>query len=162
MGRMKEVFMQMREDEWSGSHDDYLRWYIRNHKQPKKDETMKQIFSSILIKKDGEMVHSIDAKSMEYQTLINNLPEGGRIEMFIEVSGDKATGAQLKRIHAMIRQLANDIGDDFESMKLQVKKQAGLCAKDGCKSFADCDKEELNGAIQSCIAIGDMVGSNLR
>jgi hypothetical protein len=123
---------------------------------------MKQIFSSILIKKDGEMVHTIDAKSKEYQTLLNNLPEGGRIEMFIEVSGATATGAQIKKIHAMIRQLANDLGDDFESVKLQVKKQAGLCAKDGCKSFADCDKEEMNGAIQSCIAIGDFIGSNLR
>ena len=123
---------------------------------------MKQIFSSILIKKDGEMVHTLDAKSKEYQNLLNNLPEGGRIEMFIEVSGARSTGAQLKKIHAMIRQLATDVGDDFESIKVQVKIKAGLCAKDGCKSFADCDKEEMNMAIQACIAIGDIVGSNLR
>mgnify|MGYP003344061051 CR=1 FL=1 len=37
-------------------------------------------------------------------------------------------------------------------MKIQVKKQAGLCAKDGCKSFADCDKERRgNFLYKDCL-----------
>ena len=31
-----------------------------------------------------------------------------------------------------------------------------------CKSFAKCDKEELNLAIQACIEAGDFSNMNLR
>ena len=86
--------------------------------------------------------------------------------MFISVSTDNGTNAQLARLHAMIRELASDIGYTFMEMKLLVKRQTGLCfMKDKteyCKSFADCDKDELNLAIQACIEIGDFSNMNLR
>ena len=31
MGRMKEVFMQMREDEWEGDPNEYLKQYVEKH-----------------------------------------------------------------------------------------------------------------------------------
>ena len=31
MGRMKEVFMVMREDEWDGCEKEYLEYYVRSN-----------------------------------------------------------------------------------------------------------------------------------
>lgn len=31
MGRMKEVFMAMREDEWDGCEKEYLEYYVRTN-----------------------------------------------------------------------------------------------------------------------------------
>ena len=33
MGKMKEVFMQMREDDWQGDPDDYLKQYVNNQRK---------------------------------------------------------------------------------------------------------------------------------
>lgn len=122
----------------------------------------KQLFNSILIKKEGVWKHTLSIKETEYNNILDELPEGSRIDMTIEVGGKNATYSQIKKIHAMIRQLANDSGGDFDDLKIIVKKNSGLCVNDNCKSFGDCDIEELNGAMQACIKIGDFIGSNLR
>ena len=65
-----------------------------------------------------------------------------------------------------IREIAQEIGYTFVEAKLNVKRAAGLCfvrdKQEYCKSFADCDKDELNLAIQACIEIGDFSNMNLR
>tara|TARA_R100001440_G_scaffold74036_1_gene99085 strand:- start:5165 stop:5536 length:372 start_codon:yes stop_codon:yes gene_type:complete len=123
---------------------------------------MKALFTSILTKKDGEWKHALSVKENEYNDLMDELPEGTKVNITIEVQGKDATYSQKKRIHAMIRQISNDTGMDFDSLKLEVKERAGLSIDGKYKSFADCDTDELNGAIQSCIAIGDFVGCNVR
>ena len=127
---------------------------------------MKQNFHSILKKKDGELVHTIKAKGTLYKKWIEELPEDTRIEIFASVSSDDGTSAQIAKVHAMIREIANNIGYTFSEMKLQVKRKAGLCFnKNGseyCKSFGDCSKQELNLVIQELIEIGDFSGINLR
>jgi hypothetical protein len=66
----------------------------------------------------------------------------------------------------MIREIAQEIGYTFEEAKLVVKRKAGLCftknKEEYCKSFGQCDKNELNLAIQACIEIGDFSGMQLR
>ena len=123
---------------------------------------MKGLFNSILVKKDGEWKHSLSIKQEEYNDMMDTLPEGTKVNITIEVQGKDATYAQMKRIHAMIRQLASDTGSDFIQLKEEIKDKAGLCIEGKCKSFADCDTEELNGAIQAAILLGDFCGSNLR
>tara|TARA_R100001463_G_scaffold26759_2_gene62436 strand:- start:1300 stop:1683 length:384 start_codon:yes stop_codon:yes gene_type:complete len=127
---------------------------------------VKQNFHSILKKKDGELVHTIKAKGTLYKKWIEELPEDTRIEIFASVSSDDGTSAQIAKVHAMIREIANNIGYTFSEMKLQVKRKAGLCFnKNGseyCKSFGDCSKQELNLVIQELIEIGDFSGINLR
>tara|TARA_R100000541_G_C1865760_1_gene80003 strand:+ start:314 stop:685 length:372 start_codon:yes stop_codon:yes gene_type:complete len=123
---------------------------------------MNKLFNSILIKKDGVWEHTLSVKKEEYTQMLIDLPDGTKMDMTIEVSGKGATYPQMKRIHAMIRQLVSDTGGDFADLKLMVKKNSGLCIDNNCKSFADCDTEQLNGAIQACIEIGDFCGSNLR
>ena len=115
---------------------------------------------------DGELIHTIKAKGTLYKNWIKELPEGSKIEIFASVSGEDGTNAQLAKIHAMIRELANDIGHTFQELKLEAKRKTGLCfvkdKQEYCKSFKDCSKQELNLVIQALIDMGDFTGMNLR
>lgn len=116
--------------------------------------------------KNGALVFPIKAIGNKYQKFLNDLPEGAKLEIFIGVSGDKGSNPQLARLHSMIREIAQEIGYTFEEAKLVVKRKAGLCftknKEEYCKSFGQCDKDELNLAIQACIEIGDFSGMQLR
>jgi hypothetical protein len=127
---------------------------------------MKSNFFSILKKKDGELIHTIKARGTIYKKWIEELPEGTKIEIFASISSEDGTNAQLAKIHAMIRELANEIGNTFQELKIEAKRQAGLCftrdKQEYCKSFKDCSKQELNLVIQALIDMGDFTGMNLR
>ena len=127
---------------------------------------MKNNFFSILKKVDGKLVHTIKAKGTLYDNWIKELPEGTKVEIFTSVSGEDGTNAQLAKIHAMIRELANEIGHTFAELKLEAKRKTGLCfvrdKQEYCKSFKDCSKQELNLVIQSLIEMGDFANTNLR
>jgi len=116
--------------------------------------------------KNGVLVFPIKAIGNKYQKFLSDLPEEAKLEIFIGVSGDKGSNPQLARLHAMIREIAQEIGYTFEEAKLNVKRKAGLCftknKEEYCKSFGKCDKDELNLAIQACIEIGDFTGMQLR
>ena len=116
--------------------------------------------------KDGELDFPAKINKTRFNTFLKALPDGTRLEMFISASDDNGTNAQLARLHAMIREIANDLGYTFEEVKLMVKRHTGLCfmknKTEYCKSFADCDKSELNLCIQECIRLGDFNGIQLR
>ena len=127
---------------------------------------MKANLFANLTKRDGKLEYNIKAQERIYEQFVKDLPEGAKVEIFVSISGDNGTNAQIAKIHVSIRQLANDLGYSFSEMKLLIKRKAGLCFnKNGteyCKSFGDCSKEELNSVIQEIIELGDEVGSNLR
>ena len=127
---------------------------------------MKANLFANLTKRNGKLEYNIKAQETIYNKFVDELPEGAKVEIFVSISGDNGTNAQIAKIHVSIRQLANDLGYSFSEMKLLVKRKAGLCFnKNGteyCKSFGDCSKEELNSVIQEIIELGDEVGSNLR
>ena len=108
--------------------------------------------------KNGKLEFNIKALEEKYKSWITELPEGTRIEAFFSVAGEKGTKAQLARVHAMIRELANTLGYTFEDVKAMTKERSGVPEK----SFADCDKEELNLVIQELIRMGDFTNTNLR
>jgi len=119
------------------------------------------------MKKVGdELTHTIKAKGKLYDTWVKELPEGTKVEIFVSIAGEDGTNAQLAKVHAMIRELANEVGHTFQEMKLEAKRKAGLCfvrdKQEYCKSFKDCSKQELNLVIQALIEIGDFTGINLR
>ena len=128
------------------------------------------MFSSILKKEDGRLVHASDAEKALYKEFVKNLVEGQSVEAFFDANKDDGTLAQLAKIHKCIRELAQETGDSFEDMKLRIKKNAGLCVKKYieeetfivCKSFSRCSKDELSLAIQAIIEIGDFVNINFR
>ena len=127
---------------------------------------MKANLFANLTKRDGKLEYNVKAQEAIYNKFVEDLPEGAKVEIFVSISGDNGTNAQIAKIHVSIRQLANDLGYSFSEMKLLIKRKSGLCFnKNGteyCKSFGDCSKEELNSVIQEIIELGDEVGSNLR
>ena len=127
---------------------------------------MKANLFANLTKRDGKLEYNVKAQETIYNKFVEDLPEGAKVEIFVSITGDNGTNAQIAKIHVSIRQLANDLGYSFSEMKLLIKRKAGLCFnKNGteyCKSFGDCSKEELNSVIQEIIELGDEVGSNLR
>lgn len=106
----------------------------------------------------------------KHEEFLNGLVEGQIVDGFYDANKDDGTLAQLAKVHACIRQLAIDTGDNFEDLKFEVKKMSGLCvAKEingekflVCKSFSKCSKEELGLVIETLIQIGDTVGINFR
>ena len=115
---------------------------------------------------NGELKYSIQGSETRFKKFLKDLPDGTKLELFISATTGQGSAAQLAKIHAMIRDLANELGYTFEEMKLQVKRKTGLCFTqdklDYCKSFADCDISELNLVIQTLIEIGDFSNLNLR
>ncbi len=81
------------------------------------------------------------------------------------LTSDNASLAQIAKVHACIRTLAQESGYTFDEMKRIIKTHAGLCYDGGdaeiCKSFADCSKMELALAIESCVEIGKDFNLNL-
>jgi hypothetical protein len=116
------------------------------------------MFSVKLIKQDGKLVYPNDKSKLAYQIFVDKLPEGQKIEMYLELSDSDRSVAQLAKVHACIRELAKESGYTFDEMKFIIKQKSGLCQDTGhaelCKSFADCSKDELALAIEACVAIG--------
>lgn len=106
----------------------------------------------------------------KHDGFLSSLEPGQIVDGFYDANKDDGTLAQLAKVHACIRQLAIDTGDNFEDLKFEVKKMSGLCVvKDVngekflvCKSFSKCSKEELGLVIETIIQIGDTVGINFR
>jgi len=106
----------------------------------------------------------------KYEAFLKTLEQGQSVEVFLESNPDDGTLTQIAKIKVCIRELAQEVGEHFEDMQLEVKKASGLCVVktiEGerymvCKSFADCSKEELSMAIDTIISMGDKLNMNLR
>lgn len=123
------------------------------------------MFTVKLIKQDGKLTYPDDKSKLNYQIFLDKLPEGQLIEVFMGLTSENASIAQIAKVHACIRTLAQESGYTFDEMKKVIKTHAGLCYDAGdaeiCKSFADCSKMELALAIESCIEIGRDFNLNL-
>ena len=123
------------------------------------------MFSFKLIKKNGKLVYINESTKTSYQLFLDKLQEGQEVEVFMGLTSDTGSLAQLAKVHACIRELAKESGYTFEEMKFIVKKHSGLCYDGGgaeyCKSFKDCSKDELAMAIESAIELGRDLNINL-
>lgn len=123
------------------------------------------MFSFKLTKSDGKLVYINENTKISYQLFLDKLEEGQEVEVFMGLTSDTGSLAQLAKVHACIRELAKETGYTFEEMKFIVKKHSGLCYDGGgaeyCKSFKDCSKDELAMAIESAIALGRDLNINL-
>lgn len=128
------------------------------------------MFTSILRKDGGKLVYTTNADEAIYKLFLDSLEPGQTVEIFLDANKDDGTLAQLAKIHKCIREIAKETGDNYEDMKLLIKKKSGLCVKkdvDGetvmiCKSFANASRTDLALVIETIIEIGDMVGVNCR
>lgn len=123
------------------------------------------MFSFKLTKSDGKLVYINENTKISYQLFLDKLEEGQEVEVFMGLTSDTGSLAQLAKVHACIRELAKETGYTFEEMKFIVKKHSGLCYDGGgaeyCKSFKDCSKDELAMAIESAIELGRNLNINL-
>ena len=118
-----------------------------------------------LVKKDGKFSYSKTSDEALYKRMMSETPEDAKITAMFEISSQDGTMGQLAKLHASIRQLALHLGYDFEDMKTYIKHISGFVTTkmiEGkqitrIKSFADCSKEELAFAIQTCINFGNTV-----
>ena len=102
------------------------------------------------IKKDGKLVFAHPQDKLAYEIFVEKLKEGDKVDMFIEVSNPDHSKAQLAKVHACIREIAKESGYTFDEVKEIIKDASGLTGK----SFADCSKDDLMLAIESCVQIG--------
>ena len=123
------------------------------------------MFSFKLTKKNGNLVHINESTKISYQLFLDKLQDGQEVEVFMGLTSDNGSLAQLAKVHACIRELAKESGYTFDEMKFIVKQHSGLCYDGGgaeyCKSFKDCSKEELAMAIESAIELGRDLNINL-
>jgi hypothetical protein len=116
------------------------------------------MFSGKFIKKDGKLVFASPQDKLAYEIFLQKIPDGQKVDMYLDLIGIDHSKAQLAKVHACIREMAKESGYTFDEMKCLVKDHAGLAYKDGAminyKSFGDCSKDELMLAIEACIQIG--------
>ena len=115
---------------------------------------------------DGKLKYLTPSDETAYKLFLQTLPEGTQVELYVSVEKDDASVAQIKKIHAMIRELSIHTGYSMSEMKIMVKDKAGLVVKTTdavhTKSFAICSKEELALAIEAAKEIGDSVNCVLQ
>lgn len=108
------------------------------------------MFTGRFVKKDGKLVFNSLQDKLSYEIFVDKIKEGQVIEMYIDIVGQDHSKSQLAKVHACIREIAKESGYNFDDVKKLVKEMSGL----DNKSFADCTRDELTLAIQSCIDIG--------
>jgi hypothetical protein len=128
------------------------------------------MFTSVLKKNGGKLIYVNKSDENVYKLFVDSLADDQVVEIFFDANKDDGSLAQLAKIHKCIREIAKETGDNYEDMKLLIKKKSGLCIKknvDGevvmvCKSFANASKTDLALVIETIIQIGDLVGANFR
>jgi hypothetical protein len=126
------------------------------------------ILSVRRVKRGNQLVFKTTGDLALYNEFIKGLEEGQEVEEFLDSLDKSGTKPQLAKIHACIKELANEIGYTFEEMKKEIKRRAGLAigdlsTSDGyVKSFADCSIQELGGVIETIIEVGENVNINIR
>jgi hypothetical protein len=108
------------------------------------------MFTGKFIKKDGKLVFNSSKDKLSYEIFLDKIKEGQVVEMYIDLVGVDHSKAQLAKVHACIREIAKESGYTFDEVKSIIKDASGLTDK----SFADCSKDDLMLAIESCIQIG--------
>jgi hypothetical protein len=108
------------------------------------------MFSGKFIKKDGKLVFAHPQDKLAYEIFLEKIPEGQKVDMYLDLADADHSKAQLAKVHACIREIAKESGYTFDEMKCVIKDASGIADK----SFADCSKDELMLAIEACIQIG--------
>lgn len=113
-------------------------------------------------KKDGKLVIEADQQLL-MDLFLKHVVDGSKLLITYEIENDDHSYAQISKVHASIRELAQFTGEDFQAMKLTLKKELGLYepGTDKLKSFSDYSKAELSEAIRVIISWGDVAGINL-
>jgi hypothetical protein len=112
-----------------------------------------------LVPKDGLMKNRL-------AEFIRNLSDDDDIECIMEAVEPNNTKAQLAKIHVMIKEIADETGEDVKKTKQDIKDQCGLTYyidnKKCYKSFADESRQSLSDIIEKIYLIGDFLNINFQ
>lgn len=116
-----------------------------------------------ILSDDNQLIPASKMDETKLELYKKSLEPGAKVEVFLSQISDDKSLAQLAKVHAMIRELANFTGHSFEEIKNEVKERSGLVLVYGTthheyKSFSNCSKDEMSAAIQTCIEIGAGIG----
>lgn len=116
----------------------------------------------------GKLIVASPSEFHKLEAFSKSLADGSIVDVYYsaELDNSEKTLGQLAKVHVLIKQLATDTGHSISEMKALVKDKASIYDHHNSedktfKSFADCSKSELSDAIQACIEIGKIVGSNV-
>ena len=119
---------------------------------------MSDVFhETFFVKEDDKLVFENKGREAMFDKFVKCLEQGKKYRVFIEEINDSHTQGQLNKIHKCIRIIAQDTGNDFNTIKNEVKSRIGY---DG-ESFANASYDELDFAIKETITLGDELGINL-
>lgn len=107
----------------------------------------------------GKLEYANDSDKEMIKKVLASLKPGERVKMVIDTSKDDGRWSQIKKVHAIIDEISDASGNDFDTVKDEIKKRAGLYMPDEkLKSFADCSMEDLSRAIRSAITFAEYFG----
>jgi hypothetical protein len=117
-------------------------------------------------KVDGKLVPKDGLMKNRLNEFIRNLTDDDEIECIMEAVEPNNTKAQLAKIHVMIKEIADETGEDVKKTKQDLKDQCGLTYyvdnKKYYKSFADESRESLSDIIEKIYLIGDFLNINFQ
>jgi hypothetical protein len=134
-------------------------------------ETRRLVTARMKVGESGELEYIHQRDKIMVREWRKTLPAGSVVDVTMELELDEATGAQIKKIHAMIGEIADAGAIPFDEAKLLVKKRCGMAIEFPVgggktewqiKSLAACSKKEISNAIEAAILVGDHLKLNLR
>lgn len=127
---------------------------------------MKKTFVIKFKKKDGKLYPKDGLMHERYKQFVASLTESEEIECIMEAVEPNNTKAQLAKIHVMIKEIADETGEDVKEIKKNIKDQCGLTYYvdniKTYKSFADLNKKDLSDTIEKMYLIGEFLNINFK
>jgi hypothetical protein len=112
------------------------------------------------VKKDGKVVLSSEAAKVRYADFVKAIPDFTECHLYLETVSGYISNAELKKIHAMIREIANESGHSFNEIKDLVKYKSGLITELGKESFSELKSEEIESVFVSLYDMGMFLNIN--
>lgn len=125
------------------------------------------IHGTRLVKHNDRLDYIKPSMKKLFEEFVKGIGPNQVVDVYFEAHDGTGTSAQIKKIHACIREIAFEMGDTFESVKAMIKDISGLKfalrgEPDYVKSFSVCSVRELAIVIQAIIEVGDEIGINFR
>lgn len=115
---------------------------------------------------DGKLMPKDALMKLRFQEYIKNLTDTDEVECILEAVTPNNTKAQLAKIHVMIKEIADETGDNVKDAKKNVKDFCGLTfyanGEKQFKSFADQSRAELSSVIERMYEMGEFLNINFK
>lgn len=115
---------------------------------------------------NGKLVPKDGLMKQRLKDFIKSLSPDDIIDTIFEADEPDNTKSQLAKIHVMLKEIADETGEDVKKTKMDIKDQCGLTFyadhQKKYKSFADLSRKELSDVIEKIYLVGEFVGINFQ